>query len=68
MTHLRLEMDMVMIRAKKVGDIERKVEAEQLALKFRYEVQELQLQNVEKIKREIENVEELHKVYSRDEC
>lgn len=63
MAQLRTEMDMVMIRAKKVGDIERKAEAEQMALQFRYDVQEIHSDNAQKIKDEIEMAEERHRVW-----
>jgi ribosomal protein L21 len=63
MASLRLEMDKVLERAKKLAEIERNVEAEQMALKFRYEVIEIQADYVEKTKVEMEVVEERHRVF-----
>lgn len=62
MAQLRLDMDKVMERAKKLHEVERKVEIEQLNLKFRYDLQEIQIDNEKKTKALIEEIRAEHAV------
>lgn len=60
MSQLRIEMDKVMERAKKMHEIERRVEIEQLNLSFQYRAQEMQVENSVKVKEQIEQINEHH--------
>ncbi|KAL3900389.1 MAG: hypothetical protein SGCHY_001369 [Lobulomycetales sp.] len=66
MAQLRLDMDKVMERAKKLHEVERKVEIEQLNLKFRYDLQEIQIDNEKKTKALIEEIRAEHAILVAD--